>query len=354
MNKDKLNPIELDNLLLRGSVLMQTDYVYAIVVYVGHSTKIMLNSLSARSKQSKLSKLMNHQLTKVLFIQMYICIFASIINMSEYFNNGMNDSSKNVFLKAIIIFLTWVLNLQNIIPISLVVTLEMIKFCQAMFINWDVKIYDRKLKKRTSVQSSSLNEELGQISNIFTDKTGTLTKNYMQLRCLIVKDKRYGDIQDLDLESKEVSDVLIFNSHNHSNNINEDNNDEKILSKNIKVENKTDNNYFKQESDSNIDNDCDNKTNIKMPHVKFSDSEFTEEVEKIKSNKDSYNKEIKNLLLALSLCHTAISEKIDDKKNKNIEDEKEKEKDMNNSFTSQDYDNSLNSISNSNKGKKHS
>lgn len=61
------------------------------------------------------------------------------------------------------IFFSWVLALSNIVPISLLVTIEMIKFCQAILISWDFKIYDVSNARPTIVQSSGLNEELGQV-----------------------------------------------------------------------------------------------------------------------------------------------------------------------------------------------
>ena len=55
-----------------------------------------------------------------------------------------------------------------------------------MFISWDVKIYDVVNFTPAKVQTSTLNEELGQVKFIFSDKTGTLTKNYMEFRKMSV------------------------------------------------------------------------------------------------------------------------------------------------------------------------
>lgn len=191
-------PIVLDynNFLLRGSSLRNTDYVYGIVIFAGHNSKIMLNSLTARTKQSKVFKIMNSQLKFIILLQVILCltfgIFYSIDSDPYNFifpkQTGFSNALKNFFYA----FFTWLLTISNIVPISLLVTLEMIKFCQALFISWDYKMYDKENKRTAIVQSSSLNEELGQIIDIFTDKTGTLTKNIMQFKYVVIGEYVYG------------------------------------------------------------------------------------------------------------------------------------------------------------------
>ena len=94
-----------------------------------------------------------------------------------------------VFFKT---FFTWVLLFTNMVPISLLVTIEVVKFAQSLFIQWDIRIYDTERDMNTRVQSSNLNEELGQISHIFSDKTGTLPANVMQFRKFTAGLRSYG------------------------------------------------------------------------------------------------------------------------------------------------------------------
>jgi phospholipid-transporting ATPase len=90
------------------------------------------------------------------------------------------------------LFGTWFLILSNMVPISLLVTIEVIKYVQGLFINNDINMYDKTQDRRTTVQASSLNEELGQINAIFSDKTGTLTCNEMNFKKICILGKNYG------------------------------------------------------------------------------------------------------------------------------------------------------------------
>jgi len=90
----------------------------------------------------------------------------------------------------------WVLIFGNFVPISLLVTIETVKFIQAIFIAGDDKMYTAKCDTKVVVQSSNLNEELGQISYVFSDKTGTLTCNEMIFKKCIVNGKAYGDVEN--------------------------------------------------------------------------------------------------------------------------------------------------------------
>ena len=69
----------------------------------------------------------------------------------------------------------WFIALRFFVPVSLLITLEMVNFFQAYFISVDIDICDPVSGLQATVQSSNLNEELGMIHYIFSDKTGTLT-----------------------------------------------------------------------------------------------------------------------------------------------------------------------------------
>lgn len=191
--------MEPDQILLRGSSLRNTEWVIGVCVFTGHETKIMMNSSKAIDKQSKLEIATEKYLLLVVLIQFLICLIAAIVQSfwasfyaadTWYLSLGTDDSSATS--EFFITFGTWFVNMMNLVPISLIVTLEMVKFIQAYFINQDVSILDEERDIETKVQSSNLNEELGMVHNIFSDKTGTLTQNIMEFKKFSAGDVSYG------------------------------------------------------------------------------------------------------------------------------------------------------------------
>ncbi|XP_067122941.1 phospholipid-transporting ATPase VA isoform X2 [Centruroides vittatus] len=180
-----------ENLVLRDCVLKNTDFIEGIVLYTGHETKAMLNNGGPRYKRSKLEKLMNKHILGCIGILVVLCLIGAIgyglwinsyINIKQVpFIPNNYTSSSPVAQGAYSIF-TFIIILQVIIPLSLYVTIEIIKLGQIYFIHEDVELYDEISNKRVECRALNIPEELGQVQYVFSDKTGTLTENCMIFR----------------------------------------------------------------------------------------------------------------------------------------------------------------------------
>uniref|UniRef100_A0A8C7ULQ1 Phospholipid-transporting ATPase n=1 Tax=Oncorhynchus mykiss TaxID=8022 RepID=A0A8C7ULQ1_ONCMY len=189
-------PLGAENLLLRGATLKNTGHIYAVAIYTGMDTKMALNYQSKSQKRSAVEKSMN------AFLIVYLCILISkaVINTvlkyawqwsadrdEPWYNHRTEiDRERHVVIRAFTDFLAFMVLFNYIIPVSMYVTVEMQKFLGSYFIAWDKDMYDEELGVGAQVNTSDLNEELGQVEYVFTDKTGTLTENNMEfIECCV-------------------------------------------------------------------------------------------------------------------------------------------------------------------------
>ncbi|XP_075103318.1 putative phospholipid-transporting ATPase 9 [Nicotiana tabacum] len=93
---------------------------------------------------------------------------------------------------AVYHFLTAIMLYSYFIPISLYVSIEIVKVLQSIFINQDINMYHEETDKPAHARTSNLTEELGQVDTILSDKTGTLTCNSMEFVKCSVAGTAYG------------------------------------------------------------------------------------------------------------------------------------------------------------------
>ncbi|XP_072920842.1 phospholipid-transporting ATPase IA isoform X3 [Hemitrygon akajei] len=198
-------PLGQDQILLRGAQLRNTQWVHGIVVYTGHDTKLMQNTTRAPLKLSNVEHITNVQILFLFGILLFIslvCAIGSTIWNKRHAEGvwylHFSDSGAAYFGLN---FLTFIILFNNLIPISLLVTLEVVKFIQAFFINWDIDMLYEPTNTPAMARTSNLNEELGQVKYIFSDKTGTLTCNVMEFKKCTVAGIAYGQADSSNGES---------------------------------------------------------------------------------------------------------------------------------------------------------
>lgn len=188
------------SLLMRETSLRNCDFIYGLVIYCGNSTKIQMSNAQSGKPKVKKSNIMikvEKYLIGNLLFQIILCLFAAAFSTLWLSKNKstawyLELTSSGDTLQPLWTFFSWFILMAQMVPISLTVTAEMVKFMQSKFISWDLDLFYDSINKRAKCNSSTIHEDLGMVSYIFSDKTGTLTQNKMEFRYALLEDSEYG------------------------------------------------------------------------------------------------------------------------------------------------------------------
>ncbi|KAF5941070.1 hypothetical protein HYC85_022237 [Camellia sinensis] len=217
------------NIVLRGCQLKNTEWVVGVVVYAGQETKAMLNSAMSPSKRSRLESYMNRE---TLWLSIFLFIMCLVVALGmglwlqhnkdrldtlpyyrkSYFGAGRFGRPYRFYgipMETFFSFLSSIIVFQIMIPISLYITMELVRLGQSYFMIGDKHMYDRNSDSRFQCRSLNINEDLGQIRYVFSDKTGTLTENKMEFRRASVYGKNYGRSMLMDDTMQDTDDAVV-------------------------------------------------------------------------------------------------------------------------------------------------
>ncbi|XP_073451623.1 phospholipid-transporting ATPase IK-like [Aquarana catesbeiana] len=191
--------LDNDCILLRGCKIRNTKYCFGLVIYAGVDTKIMKNCGKVKLKKTKLDIMMNY-LVATVFVILIVCSMSLAIASGFWITWFQEKHSyipplpSNVTpaYSAFLNFWSYTILMSTIVPLSMYITLEFIHLVHSMYIDWDVEMYFERNNTPAKARSTSLNDLLGQVEYVFSDKTGTLTENIMTFKKCCINGNIYG------------------------------------------------------------------------------------------------------------------------------------------------------------------
>ncbi|KAF5711357.1 phospholipid-transporting ATPase DNF3 [Fusarium mundagurra] len=199
---EKTVPLTSNEVIYRGSVVRNTNTAIGLVINTGEDCKIRMNANKhPKAKKPALERVVNKI---VVTLATYVVVLSVGVSMgyvkwqkSTERHSWYLEQAKVPFYQIIIAF---IIMFNNVVPLSLYISLEIVKIGQLLMLNSDVEMYDEETDTPARCNTNTILENLGQVGYVFSDKTGTLTDNIMKFRKISVAGTVW--LHEMDLEPK--------------------------------------------------------------------------------------------------------------------------------------------------------
>ena len=267
--KDKIF-FDIKNTAIRGSILKNTNFIYGIVIYTGKETKIMKNFIKYKNKFAFLDSLIDDMMIVIIIVRVIIIILLMLIGMHYrykympnydenkvgydyifYYRHINGTHFKNNSLENLKYFTSHYILTHSLLPTSIPIILAITKIIQSFFLELFEKSLRTKPNHKMKCFSSELLGELGSVKYIFSDKTGTLTKNQTHFKACSIFTSLFDESNGKTQNDTLFYNTTKYNTSSFSINFNVDNLLKRLKLRNIPIDLKNiDNCPFKSQGEA--------------------------------------------------------------------------------------------------------